>query len=181
MWLRRGVVLIAGVAMALFATSAARATFQPELYYKPPLIRVFDNVQHLSVEDVLIRRSGNLFGFENLSGSPFLIDPASDPGCVGSSVSTCPVAGVERMKVFLGPMDDSLDINLGRSADRVQQSAAGGPDADEMTGARGRQRFAGGPGNDTLRGGTGKDVLIGGTGDDTCRGGPGKDIVKSCE
>ena len=119
----------------------AHATFQPELYYKPPLIRVLDHEGHMSQELVVIRRGGANFTFVNNGFSPFLINPESDPGCVGGDPATCPVAGVERMVVLLGPMNDSLDIDLGRSARRVKQIGKGGEDSDVLTGRRGPQRL----------------------------------------
>ena len=181
MRLRWGVGLVGGVAAALLGPGAAQATFQPELYYKPPLIRVLDHVGHNSQELVVIGREGASFTFVNNGFSPFAVDPESEPGCVASTVSTCPIAGIERIVVFLGPMDDSLDINLGASARKVKQIGKGGPDTDELNGTRGKQRLLGGEGDDTLRGGAGKDVLIGGPGEDTCRGGPGRDVIESCE
>jgi Ca2+-binding RTX toxin-like protein len=135
----------------------------------------------MSQELVVIRRDGPNFTFVNNGFSPFMVDPESDPGCVASAVSTCPVAGVRRMVVLLGPMDDSLDINLGRSSRKVKQIGKGGPDTDKLNGRRGKQKLLGGEGDDTLRGGAGKDVLIGGPGTDLCIGGGGNDVVKSCE
>src|SRR5215207_4429859 len=107
---------LSGIAV-LAGADAARATFQPALFYDPPLIRVLDYFSHNSEEHVVIRRDGADFTFENLApGSPFTQAAGSDKGCTFSAVSRCPVAGIERMVAFLGPMDDSLDIGLGRSA-----------------------------------------------------------------
>lgn len=168
-------------ALTLSGAAIAEATFQPTIYYKPPLIRVLDHSDHLSQEFIVIRRAGAKFTFENEALSPFAMEPGSDPGCEFAAVATCPIKGVERMVVLLGPMNDSLDISLGRSARKVRQAGYGGEDMDELTGGRGRQKLAGGDDADTLRGGPGRDLLIGGPGTDTCRGGPGRDVIRSCE
>jgi len=94
--------LILGSGLSLALAGAALATFQPTLLYKPPVIKATDIDTHNSVEDVTIRRDGALFTFDN-EVSPFVLDPASDPGCEGKGGTIgCPREGVKKIIVKLG-------------------------------------------------------------------------------
>jgi hypothetical protein len=167
---------------ALIAAPHALATFQPELLYQPPLLKLRDYKTHVSFESVVAERVGPDIGITS-EPSPVALDPKSDPGCEGILGGfKCPVAGVDRLVINLGGNDDSALIDLGAHASKVpSQIVRGGPDEDTLTGKAGTQRFVGGSEDDILRGGPGRDVLIGGPGDDTCRGGQGRDVLKSCE
>jgi hypothetical protein len=174
---------VAGIALAvsLAAAGTALATFQPNLLYKPPVIEMRDIDSHNSVEDVTVRRVGSDFTFHN-EVSPVMLDPASDPGCeTQAKVVACPRAGIEKIVVKLGNMDDAGDIDLGKSADKVKQILKGQDGEDGLTGAAGVQKLVGGNQNDALIGGPGPDILIGGSGEDICDGGPGHDEFIGCE
>jgi len=180
--LSMGARLVALTVAALAASAGvALATFQPTLLYKPPVIKATDIDTHNSVEDVTVRRDGALFTFDN-EVSPFILDPASDPGCEtkGGTVG-CPRDGVEKILVTLGNMDDSADIRLGKSAGKVRQIVKGQDGEDDLVGGKGTQKLSGGDHNDTLIGGPDPDILIGGQGEDICDGGPGHDEFISCE
>jgi RTX calcium-binding nonapeptide repeat (4 copies) len=166
--------------MCLLA-GVASATFQPTVLYQPPLLRALDFQLHDSVENTLVEPNGR-FALAVLNGpTPPAVDPESDPGCgLITGGVTCPVAGLERVVVSLGAMNDTGRIDLGRHARRLKQRIIGGAGEDGLTGGRGTQRLLGGPDNDILQGGPGRDVLVGGPGDDACNGGPGRDVVRSC-
>jgi hypothetical protein len=169
------------VALAL-GGSVAWATFVPTVLYKPPVIKAKDHESHMSEEHVIISltKDGKSFSFGS-SPAPFTIDPGSDSGCDNDVTVTCPKKGVRKIIVLLGAMNDSADIALGSSADKVKQIMKGEDGNDDLTGLEGAQKLSGGQGNDELRGGPGKDVLLGGPGTDVCISGPGKDVVKDCE
>ena len=77
-------------------------------------------------------------------------------------------------------MNDSAEIDLGHSADKVKQIVKGEDDNDDLTGGPGPQKLLGGEGDDELFGGAGPDVLDGGPGTDVCLGN-NKDTFKNCE
>ena len=165
---------------AFVGAGVALATTQPTITYQPPLIQVKDHALHATIEDILIGRDGADFTFETPSG--FAINFKSDKGCryvVGDVY--CDRTGVEKIVVLTNDMNDIVEIDLGRSADKVVQIIKGQADNDDLFGGAGTQKLVGGPGNDDLRGGPGRDVLLGGAGTDICIGGPGKDKVKDCE
>jgi hypothetical protein len=178
----RGRIIAGLVTLGALATAGvALATFQPTLLYKPPVITATDIDTHNSVEAVTVRRDGTFFTFDN-EVSPFMLDPASDPGCEskGGTVG-CPRTGVEKIIIKLGNMNDTAEIDLGRSADKVKQILKGQDGEDGLTGAAGVQKLVGGNQNDALIGGPGPDILKGGRGEDICDGGPGHDEFIGCE
>jgi RTX calcium-binding nonapeptide repeat (4 copies) len=169
------------VALPLVGVGIALATFQPTILYKPPVIKAMDIASHNSVENMTIRRDGPDFTFEN-EVSPPMIDPASDPGCESKAGKVaCARAGVEKIVVKLGDMNDAADIRLRRSSWSVKQKIDGQAGEDDLEGWKGKQKLRGGEGNDTLAGNKGADVLIGGDGTDICAGGQGEDLILECE
>ena len=176
-WMKVG--LLAG-AIALVGAGVAVATTLPTVRYQPPTVKVKDHELHMSVEDVVIRRDGKDFTFTNPVS--FGIDPASDNGCefITGGVA-CPRTGVEKIVVLLNDMNDSADIDLGKSANKVKQILKGQDDNDDLTGGAGPQKLLGGEGNDELFGGPGPDMLDGGPGIDVCIGNSNKDTFKNCE
>ena len=119
--------LVTGLTIAAtlsIGVGVALATFQPDVLYKPPVIKAIDHEGHMSVEDVVIRREGSDFTFDS-SPSPFKIHAQSDPGCVDAAKVSCPRAGVEKVVALLGAMNDSADIDLGKSADKVRHDRQG--------------------------------------------------------
>ena len=170
----------AGAGFTLLA-GVASATFQPTVLYDPPLLKLLDHPSHQSQEDIVVRRDGQLFTLTNPFAPP-VADPASEPGCepIPNGVS-CPRTGVQRIVVLLGAMNDSADVGLGRSAEKVKQIIKGQDGEDDLAGGRGTQRLKGGEHDDTLHGGPGPDLLIGGKGTDICDGGPGRDEFIGCE
>jgi len=178
---RAGALAVAAVAtIAVVGVGVAWATFTPTVLYKPPVIKALDHSSHSSVENVEVRRVDSNFTF-NSSPAPFVIDPGSDPGCDNDAVVSCPKAGVKKIVVLLGALNDSADIRLGASADKVKQIVKGQDGEDELVGGKGIQKLSGGDQNDTLIGGPGPDILIGGQGEDICDGGSGHDEFISCE
>ena len=167
--------------MPTVGVGVALATFQPNIFYDPPVIKVTDIASHNSVENMTIRRDGPDFTFHN-EISPPMVDPASDPGCEskGGAVA-CPRAGVEKITVRLGNMNDAADIRLGKSSESVRQVVSGEDGEDDLEGWKGKQKLRGGEGNDTLAGNDGPDVLDGGPGEDICAGGDGEDVLIDCE
>ena len=167
--------------MSLLTATVAWATFQPTVLYDPPFIKTIDYQSHDSIEEVVVRRDGADFTFTS-SPTPFTMAPGSEPGCefIPNGIA-CPRAGVETIVVRLGALDDSADVDLGASANQVEQVVRGGDDADELKGGAGPQRLHGDAGEDTLRGGPGDDVLRGGAGTDVCLPGGGDDTVIGCE
>jgi hypothetical protein len=174
--------LTLGIALAaLFAwAGVALATFQGTVLYDPPLLKLTDFSGHMSEENVIVRRDGPDYTL-TATPSPPTIDGDSDPGCefISGGVS-CPRAGVERIVILLGGIDDSADIDLGASAATVEQIVRGQDGEDDLVGGAGVQVFHGGPDGDTLRGGPGADVLRGGEGTDVCFAQP-IDTVIGCE
>ena len=170
--------LLLGGALALVFAGVAWATFQPNVSYDPPVLKMEDAAAHNSVEDVTVRRAGSDFTIRNE------VSPAttSAPECafVTGGVS-CPREGIEKIVILLGALDDSADIDLDKSADKVRQILKGQDGEDEIVGAEGVQKLAGGASNDTLIGGPGPDILAGGSGTDICDGGAGHDEFISCE
>jgi RTX calcium-binding nonapeptide repeat (4 copies) len=171
-------VLVGSAALA----AVAHATFQPALIYQPPVVKAVDYELHNTIENMEIEANGRYaIAYRNAPAS-FGISPKSDPGCGFTDGGvTCPAAGVKRLIVKLGPMNDSAVVDLGRHSRKIKQRIDGGPGEDAVTGAGGAQRLLGGSEDDTLAGGAGRDVLIGGPGVDTCNGGPGKDVIRQCE
>jgi hypothetical protein len=171
--------LAVGIASVIVLTTAAAAwaTFQPSLVYDPPKIVALDHPEHDSAENVTVRREGSAFTFAS-TPTPF---QTNSPECEITTVVSCPRAGIERIVVFLGTLDDQADIDLNASAEEVTQVLKGQDGEDTLVGHEGIQRLAGGADDDILRGGPGPDILKGGNGTDTCDGGPGHDEFLSCE
>lgn len=169
------------LATPLVVVASALATNLPAVLYQPPKIVFIDQVEIGSDEDLTISKQGSDFVFANTQGS--VKHPNSEPGCTDSfSMSYhCPVAGIKRMTVKLGAMDDDTVIDLGSRADNVEQILRGGSGGDTIGGGPGSQEEYGESGNDTLTGGDGPDLLDGGGGTDDCDGGPGHDVIKRCE
>jgi Ca2+-binding RTX toxin-like protein len=177
---KRKVALALAAATSLAFAAVAFATVTPVLTYKPPSIKVKDHQLHMSSESFTIGREGNEFFFQSASG--LSIDPASDQGCFNDMGATfCEKKGVKKISVLTNDMNDTVEIDLGESADKVKQTIKGQDDNDDLIGGGGRQKLVGGEGDDELEGGPGRDILLGGPGLDICDGGPGKDTIKDCE
>jgi hypothetical protein len=174
--------LLAMAGVSVVGAESASATFQPTVLYEPPLLAALDHKAHNSQENMVVEPNGRYAIAVTSAPVPMGLQGESDPGCgfITGGVS-CPAAGLERLKIKLGPMNDSADVDLGRFAARIAQKVLGGFGEDTLIGGKGPQRLSGGSGNDTLTGGPGPDVLIGGAGTDTCTGGAGRDVLKACE
>jgi Ca2+-binding RTX toxin-like protein len=112
----------------------------------------------------------------------------------------CPLAGVARIEVNMGPSDDKVEVldplpvpltvHLGAGSDKFIGSdepdtcytegskangCVGGGGDDRCIVGGGNSECYGGPGNDFCRGGPGSDGCWGGPGDDVCYMGAGDD------
>ena len=175
----KAIFAIAAVTSLAFA-AVAFATTTPVLTYTPPTIKVKDHSFHNSSENFLIGRENEHFFFQSATGMS--IDPASDKGCFGDMGATfCDRKGIKKITVLTNDMNDTVEIDLGASADKVKQIIKGQDDNDDLFGGEGTQKLVGGEGNDELEGGPGRDILLGGPGIDFCVGGPGNDTIKDCE
>jgi Ca2+-binding RTX toxin-like protein len=123
------------------------------------------------------------------------ITPAAPCVAGGSpNIATCPVAGVLRIDVVLGNLDDDGSAAASLSPDdldSVTLTGAGGTDV--LTSATsvgvslngdggapaGNDVITGGPGNDVINGGDGNDVISAGDGDDSLRPGNGDDTASA--
>ena len=112
--------------------------------------------------------------------------PSAADGCeaVDGGVS-CPVAGVELLRIELDDGDDRssvgdtglrVEVDAGAGNDMVDASGALEPAA--LTGGGGRDSLLGGGAKDVLDGGEGNDVLAGAAGSDSILGGLGVDVVR---
>jgi RTX calcium-binding nonapeptide repeat (4 copies) len=176
----RTAALATAAATSLAFAAVAFATVTPTLKYTPPTIKVRDHSLHMTSENILIGRENDNFFFQSATGMS--IDPASDNGCshdMGAIV--CDRKGVKKIVVLTNDMNDTVEIDLGPSADKVKQIIKGQDDNDDLFGGAGSQKLVGGEGNDELEGGPGRDILLGGPGIDFCVGGPGVDTIKDCE
>jgi len=82
-----------------------------------------------------------------------------------SGTATCPTTGIDRIVVYGGERNDTLDL-----------SAETAP-ATLLMGGAGNDTIKGGPGIDQISGEDGDDTLDGGAGSDTVNGGPGVDTI----
>ena len=181
-WGSKSAAMLALTAACALGAEIASATFQPTVLYEPPLLAAVDHKLHNSEEHMIVESNGRYAIAVTSTPVPMGLQGGSDPGCgFITGGLTCPSAGLKRLRVNLGPMNDSAVVDLGRFATRIAQKVIGGSGEDSLTGGKGAQRLSGGPDNDTLTGGPGPDILIGGPGDDICRGGPGKDVLRRCE
>jgi hemolysin type calcium-binding protein len=113
---------------------------------------------------------------------------------------TCPLAGIARIEVDMGPSDDKVEVldklpvpltaHLGDGSDKLigngepdicypegnrrNRCIGGGGNDVCITGQR-NSDCVGGPGNDYCKHGAGSDGCWGGPGDDVCYMGPGQD------
>src|SRR5688500_1331915 len=133
-------------------------------------------------------------------------DATATPGTVGAPCSavpntnpvTCPAAGVNRLELRMGDLDDSAVVNADTTSLILGEDGGddltGGGGADQVDGGDGADTLNGGAGNDEvnaetvgtflnevvgltnqLDGGAGDDMLNGGGGQDTAQGGGGND------
>jgi Ca2+-binding RTX toxin-like protein len=173
------------IALALVATLAvaapALATIVTSVRYAPPKITVLDFHKVGTQEDLVVTKDGAEYSFSQPSG--LVKDSDSEPGCTDmfNTDYRCPVAGIKKIVVKLGLMDDGVAIDLASKATKVKQILRGGPGEDTLTGGPGPQRSYGDQGPDTITGGPGPDFIDGGGGTDTCTGGPGHDTIRHCE
>jgi hypothetical protein len=178
---RVGIAAVATLAASCAVATVANATFQPAAVYQPPALKALDYELHNSIENIAVEPNGRFALAITNTPASMGISSKSDPGCgLITGGVTCPAAGLERVIVNLGPMNDTGTVDLGRHAGRIKQRIVGGPGEDGLGGGRGTQRLLGGPDGDNISGGPGDDILIGGPGDDKCVGGPGRDILRSC-
>lgn len=123
------------------------------------------------------------------------MDPSRQSGChYGRGRAVCPLAGVSRITVRMGPENDKVEVkerlpipltvHLGKGSDKFIGN--GERDTCYPEGSR-RNRCIGGGGNDVCItgprnsdcvGGPGDDLCIHSTGSDGCWGGPGDDICR---
>jgi Ca2+-binding RTX toxin-like protein len=142
-----------------------------------------------------------------LSGDNVVVDGylghATQVGCSrvpGQPRATCPLSGVDRIEVDMGPSDDKVEVldtlpipltaHLGEGSDKLigngepdfcfpegtkrNRCIGGGGNDVCITGQR-NSDCVGGPGNDYCRHGAGSDGCWGGPGNDVCEMGPGQD------
>src|SRR5215211_844777 len=104
----------------------------------------------------------------DISTPPTAAGPCSK--APGATDVTCPGAGIGRLEVDAGDLDDAVTVNA-----PLPSTLRGGPGADALD-------FApvafGPPPGATLEGGDGGDWLQSGPGDDSAPGGPGDDGVQ---
>lgn len=173
-------LLLAAIALLALAPQAL-ATFIASVRYTPPRITLIDLPEAGSQEDVVVSKEGHEYSFAQPSG--LAPHPGSEPGCSKNTTNDfrCPVAGIKKIVLKLGQMNDGAAIDLGSRAKTVGQVLRGGAGSDTLTGGPGAQRSYGGDDGDTITGGPGRDFIDGGDGTDTCIGGPGRDTIRHCE
>jgi Ca2+-binding RTX toxin-like protein len=142
------------------------------------------------------------------AGEYTLTDATALAGTVGApcmkpapNTVTCPAAGVNRLEINLGNLDDTAVVNPDTPA-RIRgelgdDDLTGGGGSDQVDGEEGADTLRGGPGNDEvnaetvgsfvnevpgltnqLDGGAGNDTMNGGGGQDTVDGGTGSDTIR---
>lgn len=106
------------------------------------------------------------------AGAPTVLGAGcSDPDDEG--VAYCDRAGVSRLLIDTGDLDDSVSVGeVG-----VPVEVRGGDGNDSLQTSSGDDVLDGGAGNDTLDAGAGNDTLTGGAGDDQLSAGVGDDSV----
>ncbi len=168
-------------AAMLVWTAVATATNLGSVRYTPPTISLIDQPESGSDEDVVLTKDGPEYSFAQPVG--LVKHQKSEPGCTDgfSTDYRCPTAGIRKILLRLGAMDDEASIDLGGKARVVRQVLKGGDGDDVLAGGPGPQRLHGNQDDDTITGGPGPDVIKGGPGDDTCDGGPGRDKISGCE
>jgi Ca2+-binding RTX toxin-like protein len=174
---RRGLTLLFAGLATLAITVPALGTVAPSVFYDPPKLKFKDLAQDASDEDADIVKSGDKYQLTNIPAAAGSEDPECDPIIAGVE---CPVAGIQKIVVNLGDLDDQGQINIGSRARRVTQIMRGEDGGDILLGEKGPQRLFGGDGLDTIQGGAGDDFIDGGPGPDNCSGGPGNDTVIHC-
>lgn len=117
----------------------------------------------------------------NQVGTNFTITDTGDaqfsfslPCFLSGAGVACPVAGINRVVVNAGDLQDRITKNA-----NVRGELNGGDGNDVIIGGPtpGSNVLTGGNGDDTITGGTGADSLTGGPGKDTITGGGGVDLV----
>lgn len=167
--------------VVLACAASASATNLASVLYKPPKISLIDQPEFGSTEDVVVTKDGPEYSFAQPAG--VVKHPKSKPGCTDnfSTDYRCPAAGITKILLKLGTLNDGASIDLAGKADTVKQVMKGGTGTDTLTGGPGAQTLYGNEESDTLTGGPGPDLLDGGGGTDTCDGGPGQDVLVHCE
>jgi serralysin len=122
-----------------------------------------------------------------VSGANYVVDDRGDwltagAGCRSVAPATvwCATAGVTRIRVDAGDMDDIIALDdvfgLGHGV-LVPATLIGGPGNDTIYGGAGGDVIIGGDGDDRLAGVDGNDLIDGGAGNDRLAGGPGGDLL----
>ena len=133
---------------------------------------------------------GGNYTFTDTTATVTLVDPQCTQ--TGPNTVTCPAAGVTRLEIRLGDLDDTAVVTPDTPS--LMLGEEGG---DDLTGGGGQDQLDGGDGEDTLKGSAGNDEvnaesvgvfldevaglrnqLDGGPGDDTMNGGGGQDTVQ---
>jgi Ca2+-binding RTX toxin-like protein len=122
-----------------------------------------------------------------VSGTNYVVNDRGDwltagAGCRSVAPATvwCATAGVTRIRVDAGDMDDTIALDdtfgLGYGV-LVPATLIGGPGNDTIYGGAGNNVISGGDGDDRLVGGDGNDIIDGGAGDDFLSGSNGNDLL----
>jgi hypothetical protein len=178
---RPRIAIALALILALATASTALGTVLGSVRYTPPKITLVDLPETGSQEDVLVTKQGAEYSFAQPAGLGPHAD--SEPGCSKNTTNDfrCPVAGIKKIVLNLGQMDDGAGIGLGSKARKVTQILRGGSGEDTLTGGPGAQQAYGGADDDTIILNAGRDFIDGGDGTDTCFGGPGRDTIRNCE
>jgi len=178
---RPRIAIALALILSLATASIASGTLLGSVRYTPPKITLVDLPQTGSQEDVVVSKQGAEYSFAQPAGLGPHAD--SEPGCSKNTTNDfrCPVAGIKKIVLNLGELDDGAAIDLGSKARKVEQILRGGNGTDTLTGGPGSQTSYGGAGSDSIAGGAGRDFIDGGGGTDTCDGGPGRDRIRRCE
>lgn len=159
-------VLLAAAALALLA-SPTTASSEGEIVIHGP-----DSSSHLRL---------------TVNGDSIVVngylDRSGQVGCIDSQHALlCPLAGVGRIEVNMGPADDKVEVldplpipltaHLGRGSDKLIGNSE--PDTCYPEGSK-RNRCYGGGGNDICVTGQQNSDCVGDGGDDYCRHGAGSD------
>lgn len=139
--------------------------------------------------NVDVAPGGNLIVADEAGSVTTLGAGCSDPD--GEGTATCARAGVTRIVIDSGGLDDTVsvgdvglpvEVHAGAGNDQVSTAASddlldGGPGNDTLDAGAGNDQLVGGDGDDQLLAGTGQDHVDAGAGDDTIDGDLGPDVI----
>lgn len=151
-------VLATAVVLALPASAEAHAIVTiegPTIVYSAPDATSSSTVT-VAVGDTKVRITDRTIDGGISSGS-------CDPGAVDGSGAiievTCARDAASRLRVDVGPRDDTVELSEAAGAPPLPSVLIGGTGADRLTGGGAADQIDGGPGQDRLEGGAGDDEL----------------------